>query len=53
MDPDSFEQNVIIDYAALGCSEIVGELYVDTSTTATHDGTGNLTMPPQSIVILK
>ena len=50
---DSFEQNVTIDYAALGCSEIVGELYVDNSAKATYDGTGNLTMPPQSIVILK
>ena len=48
---DEWEQSVTLD-SALGCSEIVGDLYVDNSTEAEYKD-GTLTLPPYSIVILK
>ena len=50
---DTFEQVVNLNTANLGCSTVVGELYIDNSIRATYDGNGTLVMPPQSIVILK
>jgi hypothetical protein len=48
---DEWEQVVSIG-ENLGCSEIVGDLYVDNSTKAEYEN-GTLTLPPYSIVILK
>ena len=48
---DEWEQTVSIG-ENLGCSEIVGDLYVDNSQKAEYEN-GTLTLPPYSIVILK
>lgn len=48
---DEWEQSVALD-SSIGCTEIVGDLYVDNSKTAEYEN-GTLTLPPYSIVILK
>lgn len=47
---DTFEQNVTLDLAKFGCSQMVGNLYAS-GGQCTYDGNGNLVMPPQSIAI--
>lgn len=48
---DEWEQKVTLD-KALGCSKIVGDLYVDNAQKAEYED-GTLVLPPYSIVILK
>lgn len=48
---DEWEQKVTLD-PSLGCTEIVGDLYVDNSIKAGYSN-GTLVLPPYSIVILK
>jgi glycosidase len=48
---DEWDQTITLD-AGIGCSEIVGDLYVDNSKKAEYKD-GTLTLPPYSIVILK
>ncbi len=49
---DTFAQEITINQDVLGCTELVGQL-LTTEEEAVYDGNGSLTMPPQSIVILK
>lgn len=47
---DEWEQTA--DLSSLGCSEIVGDLYIDNSKKAEYKD-GTLVLPPYSIVIMK
>ncbi len=48
-----FEQKIALDKNSLGYSAVAGELYVTGGAKAVDDGAGNITLPPQSIVIFK
>lgn len=53
MNLDSFGQTVTLNRETLGASEIVGELYINSSDKAEWGSDGTLTLPAYSIVILK